>query len=321
MSAFKGKEHLSWASFRQNLGFADDLYCEPASPTAIGIPIKEELIVVSCSLCSRPVLHSGFSKHFVTCKKASLSGKSKTAKFSNGLVTKKKKQNGSTSTSVAGFTLSGGPSTSLSSSSTSVFSEITPCRTLTSFGLDKSPSVTVISEGISPASLKTPKAESSKESTKKVKGGPINLDLQCGVMHDNGLPCARSITCKIHSVSLKRAVAGRTHPYDSLYQEYQAKALLARGFKDAKSAIASKSMARTTMESVMGAEKINQEEEVNRVMAALKSHQPCALVATAASQQQQTISSLGVWMAYKTRITMQDAFRDREATGAGFQAC
>ncbi|KAK6093215.1 hypothetical protein, variant 1 [Batrachochytrium dendrobatidis JEL423] len=301
MSAFKGKEHLSWASFRQNLGFADDLYCEPASPTAIGIPIKEELIVVSCSLCSRPVLHSGFSKHFVTCKKASLSGKSKTAKFSNGLVTKKKKQNGSTSTSVAGFTLSGGPSTSLSSSSTSVFSEITPW--------------------ISPASLKTPKAESSKESTKKVKGGPINLDLQCGVMHDNGLPCARSITCKIHSVSLKRAVAGRTHPYDSLYQEYQAKALLARGFKDAKSAIASKSMARTTMESVMGAEKINQEEEVNRVMAALKSHQPCALVATAASQQQQTISSLGVWMAYKTRITMQDAFRDREATGAGFQAC
>ncbi|KAL5039933.1 SAGA complex subunit Sgf73, variant 3 [Batrachochytrium dendrobatidis] len=151
--------------------YTQDLYCEPASPTAIGIPIKEELIVVSCSLCSRPVLHSGFSKHFVTCKKASLSGKSKTAKFSNGLVTKKKKQNGSTSTSVAGFTLSGGPSTSLSSSSTSVFSEITPCRTLTSFGLDKSPSVTVISEGISPASLKTPKAESSKESTKKVKGG------------------------------------------------------------------------------------------------------------------------------------------------------
>ncbi|KAK5667804.1 SAGA complex subunit Sgf73 [Batrachochytrium dendrobatidis] len=191
--------------------YTQDLYCEPASPTAIGIPIKEELIVVSCSLCSRPVLHSGFSKHFVTCKKASLSGKSKTAKFSNGLVTKKKKQNGSTSTSVAGFTLSGGPSTSLSSSSTSVFSEITPW--------------------ISPASLKTPKAESSKESTKKVKGGPINLDLQCGVMHDNGLPCARSITCKIHSVSLKRAVAGRTHPYDSLYQEYQAKALLARGFK------------------------------------------------------------------------------------------
>jgi len=48
--------------------------------------------------------------------------------------------------------------------------------------------------------------------------GPIDLDKQCGVMTENGTVCTRSLTCKIHSVSAKRAVQGRSQDYDTLYR-------------------------------------------------------------------------------------------------------
>ncbi|RKP38689.1 SCA7 domain-containing protein, partial [Dimargaris cristalligena] len=46
--------------------------------------------------------------------------------------------------------------------------------------------------------------------------GPIDLDKQCGVMGPNGQPCARSLTCKTHSMGAKRAVLGRSQLYDLL---------------------------------------------------------------------------------------------------------
>ncbi|KAJ1327330.1 hypothetical protein BSLG_010672 [Batrachochytrium salamandrivorans] len=341
MASLKGKEHLSWAAFRQSLGFADDLYCLPASPKAIGIPAHEDLVVVSCSICSRPVLQSGFTKHFATCRRSAASGKSKTARSSvpsgTGVI-KKKRSNPSSSSTSLGHSLSSSSLTATAvATAAASLAAVTAVTVAASAASAASAAATAsvaqtapeaslrsISTPITaspPVSLKTVKAESStKDSTKKVKG-PINLDLQCGVIHDNGVQCARSITCKIHSVSLKRAVVGRTFTYDALYQEYQAKASLARGFRDAKSVIASKAAARPVIPLAVGAEKINQEEEVARVMAALRSHRPCALVATATPQQQQSISSLGIWMSYKSRMAMQDVFRDRDNTGSGFQAC
>ncbi|WVN89972.1 uncharacterized protein L203_105202 [Cryptococcus depauperatus CBS 7841] len=50
---------------------------------------------------------------------------------------------------------------------------------------------------------------------------PINLDKQCGVINDKDLPCARSLTCKTHTVGAKRAVQGRTRSYDELYLDWQ----------------------------------------------------------------------------------------------------
>ena len=50
---------------------------------------------------------------------------------------------------------------------------------------------------------------------------PIDLDRQCGVINDKNLPCSRSLTCKTHTVGAKRAVEGRTRPYDLLYLEWQ----------------------------------------------------------------------------------------------------
>ena len=50
---------------------------------------------------------------------------------------------------------------------------------------------------------------------------PIDLDRQCGVINDKGLPCSRSLTCKTHTVGSKRAVEGRSRTYDTLYLEWQ----------------------------------------------------------------------------------------------------
>jgi SAGA-associated factor 73 len=39
----------------------------------------------------------------------------------------------------------------------------------------------------------------------------------------DGVACARSLTCKSHSMGAKRAVAGRSLPYDMLLAAYQKK--------------------------------------------------------------------------------------------------
>jgi len=52
--------------------------------------------------------------------------------------------------------------------------------------------------------------------------GPVDVEKQCGVLKD-GVPCARSLTCKSHSMGAKRAVPGRSLPYDMLLAAYQKK--------------------------------------------------------------------------------------------------
>ncbi|CAJ2506831.1 Uu.00g080170.m01.CDS01 [Anthostomella pinea] len=73
---------------------------------------------------------------------------------------------------------------------------------------------------------KAPKNKKKKEEPKpkvpKPKG-PVDVEKQCGVLLPNGQPCARSLTCKSHSMGAKRAVAGRSLPYDMLLAAYQKK--------------------------------------------------------------------------------------------------
>lgn len=52
--------------------------------------------------------------------------------------------------------------------------------------------------------------------------GPVDVERQCGVLKD-GVACARSLTCKSHSMGAKRAVPGRSLPYDMLLAAYQKK--------------------------------------------------------------------------------------------------
>ncbi|EAW13829.1 deubiquitination module subunit SGF73 [Aspergillus clavatus NRRL 1] len=73
---------------------------------------------------------------------------------------------------------------------------------------------------------KEPKKKKKKDEPKpkapKPKG-PVDVEKQCGVVLPNGAQCARSLTCKSHSMGAKRAVPGRSLPYDMLLQAYQKK--------------------------------------------------------------------------------------------------
>ncbi|KAK9899084.1 SCA7-domain-containing protein [Cystobasidium minutum MCA 4210] len=54
-------------------------------------------------------------------------------------------------------------------------------------------------------------------------GAPIDLDEQCGVVTEKNVLCSRSLTCKTHGMGSKRAVPGRSKPFDSLLLEFQKK--------------------------------------------------------------------------------------------------
>ena len=64
--------------------------------------------------------------------------------------------------------------------------------------------------------------EAAKPKVAKPKG-PVDVEKQCGVLLPNGAMCARSLTCKSHAMGAKRAVPGRSQPYDFLLAAYQKK--------------------------------------------------------------------------------------------------
>lgn len=73
---------------------------------------------------------------------------------------------------------------------------------------------------------KEPKKKKKKEEPKPKAAkpkGPVDVEKQCGVVLPNGAQCARSLTCKSHSMGAKRAVPGRSLPYDMLLAAYQKK--------------------------------------------------------------------------------------------------
>lgn len=69
---------------------------------------------------------------------------------------------------------------------------------------------------------KKKKKDEPKTKVPKTKG-PVDVEKQCGVPLPNGAQCARSLTCKSHSMGAKRAVPGRSLPYDMLLAQYQKK--------------------------------------------------------------------------------------------------
>lgn len=77
--------------------------------------------------------------------------------------------------------------------------------------------------------MKSTQSTDSAKKEKKVKKtevkpkGPVDVEKQCGVPLPQGGLCARSLTCKSHSMGSKRAVTGRSQPYDILLAQYQKK--------------------------------------------------------------------------------------------------
>lgn len=69
----------------------------------------------------------------------------------------------------------------------------------------------------------TEKKDKNKKKVETKPKGPVNVEKQCGVPLPQGGLCARSLTCKSHSMGSKRAVTGRSQPYDILLAQYQKK--------------------------------------------------------------------------------------------------
>ncbi|KAL9940155.1 hypothetical protein V8E36_000860 [Tilletia maclaganii] len=70
------------------------------------------------------------------------------------------------------------------------------------------------------ARLDAKEAKALKKKNRMSRSDPLNVDRQCGVITEKG-PCSRSLTCKSHSMGAKRAVPGRSRPYDDLLFEWQ----------------------------------------------------------------------------------------------------
>lgn len=73
---------------------------------------------------------------------------------------------------------------------------------------------------------KMKKEKKPKQKATPKKKAPLDLDRQCGVLiAPSNNPCTRSLTCKIHAMGAKRAVEGRSHPFNELLAAYQKKGI------------------------------------------------------------------------------------------------
>ncbi|KAG5439672.1 hypothetical protein PCK2_000712, partial [Pneumocystis canis] len=97
----------------------------------------------------------------------------------------------------------------------------------------------------------------------------IDLEKQCGVLLSNGNLCTRSLTCKSHSMGAKRAVMGRSQPYDILLVHYQKKNQMKQQ---------SKAAARASFDDYTSDMKhVDSDEEVALVMESILSSSACPL--------------------------------------------
>ncbi|KAI5821026.1 SCA7, zinc-binding domain-containing protein [Pyronema omphalodes] len=118
---------------------------------------------------------------------------------------------------------------------------------------------------------KEPKAKKKKEKPAKPEPkpkAPVDVERQCGVQLPNGALCARSLTCKSHSMGSKRGVLGRSQPYDVLLAAYQKK----NQAKQQKAAINAGNPPPEEIEA--NALPVDSDEETELVMAAITTHVP-----------------------------------------------
>lgn len=169
-----------------------------------GRPLDDKVDVIQCKHCRRPVLRAISQKHIKDClaKKQEKLKKKKEAKEAKDAALRKEKgeddDNGKNArkSAVKGAVVDGE-------------------------GAKKGKKRKLDGDEGKPGAKKKKKDE-PKQKTAKPKG-PVDVEKQCGVALPNGGFCARSLTCKSHSMGLKRAVPGRSLPYDMLLAQYQKK--------------------------------------------------------------------------------------------------
>jgi SAGA-associated factor 73 len=171
-----------------------------------GRPVGDTVDTVQCKHCRRPVLRSVAATHIRDClnKKQEKLKKKKEAKEAKDAALRKDK----------GLDDDDGPGKNARKSAIkgSVDGE----------GAKKGKKRKIDADSSEKGPLKKKKKDEPKAKTAKPKG-PVDVERQCGVALPNNGFCARSLTCKSHSMGLKRAVPGRSLPYDMLLAQYQKK--------------------------------------------------------------------------------------------------
>ncbi|ORY93612.1 SCA7, zinc-binding domain-domain-containing protein [Syncephalastrum racemosum] len=250
------------------------------------LPMEEDQVIVNCKQCTRPIYASSFQKHLETCGKGS---KKPRAQVDNAETNK---------ISTKGFFTDDEEDEDDDDDDADDEDPIALRRQNTSTHKKKKRAETEESVDMSSLPTKRPPSTNSerpeKKKTKKEKQkakatpkqkAPLDLDKQCGVIQGpNNTPCTRSLTCKSHSMGAKRAVAGRSQPYDVLLSAYQKKAIGRPQTSGSDKKGITAQTAKTTTKSIKKfpttpaeaqapteEQFVNSDEEVENVMQALKS--------------------------------------------------
>lgn len=230
-----------------------------------GRPLDDKVDTVQCKHCRRPVLRASSAAHIREClhKKQEKLKKKKEAKEAKDAALRKEK----------GEDDEGGKSRKSAIKGASMDGD----------GAKKGKKRKLDGDA-----EKAPNAKKKKKDEPKQKGakpkGPVDVERQCGVTLPNGGYCARSLTCKSHSMGLKRAVPGRSLPYDMLLAQYQKKnqAKIQRMLPHGQSQKTDTNMPSGSLidanaplpEDLEPSGAVDSDEEKDSIMAALGRHRP-----------------------------------------------
>ena len=164
-------------------------------------PVEDRPEPARCAHCKRPVAKHVMAKHVEGClnKKQEKQRKKKEAKDARDAAARKERA-GSSDEEEDG-------------------SKKTASKT---GGMTASKKRKAADEGEDGGPKKKKKKDDPKAKAPRAKA-PVDVEKQCGVELPQGGQCARSLTCKSHSMGAKRAVPGRSAPYDKLLMDYQRK--------------------------------------------------------------------------------------------------
>ncbi|TKA81296.1 hypothetical protein B0A55_02860 [Friedmanniomyces simplex] len=191
-----------------------------AFPTGRLMADKPE--VLKCNHCKRPVLKHAMPAHIEKClnKKQEKQRKKKEAKDARDAAARKEKGGGAGQ--LAGDSDAEGEAVGTGEEG-AAGKKTAATGANGSGGLTASKKRKAVDEAT--GDNEAPKKKKKKKDVEKAKPArpkaPVDVERQCGVELPLGGQCARSLTCKSHSMGAKRGVPGRSAPYDKLLADYQ----------------------------------------------------------------------------------------------------
>lgn len=174
-----------------------------------------------CKNCNRPVGSKSLSSHYTKC----LEMRTKKKIDEDDLPMRKRKKLDAETSSIDSRNSTPIPASSIAASLKEENSVTISAATGKPKKKYKKSQTQKEKEAANAAAQDSSDKKKKKNQTKAPKSsknkGPVDVEKQCGVPLPNGGFCARSLTCKTHSMGAKRMVPGRSAPYDVLLQQYQ----------------------------------------------------------------------------------------------------